>query len=81
MLVPLTSILFVAVFVFGDRVSLSIPGYPGTHSVGQAGLELRDPPISASASECWAATTAQQPFLTAGKARHDIAAGSHLRFP
>lgn len=68
MLVPLMSILFVAVFVFGDRVSLSIPGYPGTHSVGQAGLELRDPLVSASASECWAATTAQQLFLTAGKA-------------
>lgn len=24
------------------------PGYPGTHSVDQAGLEFRDPPVSAS---------------------------------
>jgi hypothetical protein len=24
------------------------PGYPGTHSVDQAGLELRNPPASAS---------------------------------
>jgi hypothetical protein len=26
--------------VFRDRVSLYNPGYPGTHSVDQAGLEL-----------------------------------------
>ncbi|GAB1290234.1 Argininosuccinate lyase [Apodemus speciosus] len=31
-----------------DRVSLYSPGYPGTHSVDQAGLELRNPPASAS---------------------------------
>jgi hypothetical protein len=35
-------------FVFRDRVSLSSPGCPGTHSVDQAGLELRNPPASAS---------------------------------
>jgi hypothetical protein len=29
-------------------VSLCSPGYPGTHSVDQAGLELRNPPTSAS---------------------------------
>jgi hypothetical protein len=29
-------------------VSLCSPGCPGTHSVDQAGLELRDPPASAS---------------------------------
>jgi hypothetical protein len=34
-----------------DRVSLCSPGCPGTHSVDQAGLKLRNPP--ASASECW----------------------------
>jgi hypothetical protein len=34
--------------VFGYRVSLCSPGYPGTHSVDQAGLELRNPPASAS---------------------------------
>jgi hypothetical protein len=34
--------------VFRDRVSLGSPGCPGTHSVDQAGLELRNPPASAS---------------------------------
>jgi hypothetical protein len=36
------------VFVFQDRVSLCSPGCPGTHFVDQAGLELRNPPASAS---------------------------------
>jgi hypothetical protein len=41
--------LFVCLFVcFWDRVSLCSPGCPGTHSVDQAGLELRNPPASAS---------------------------------
>ena len=35
-------------FVFRDRVSLYSPGCPGTLSVDQAGLELRNPPASAS---------------------------------
>ena len=39
------------VLVFRDRVSLCSPGCPRTHSVNQAGLELRNPP--ASASKCW----------------------------
>jgi pyrrolidone-carboxylate peptidase len=39
--------LFVCLF-FQDRVSLYSPGCPGTHSVDQAGLELRNPPASAS---------------------------------
>jgi hypothetical protein len=34
--------------VFRDRVSLYSPGYPGTHFVDQAGLELRNLPASAS---------------------------------
>ena len=34
--------------VFRDRVSLYSLGCPGTHSVDQAGLELRNPPASAS---------------------------------
>jgi hypothetical protein len=34
--------------VFRDRVSLHSSGCPGTHSVDQAGLELRNPPASAS---------------------------------
>ena len=33
--------------VFWDRVSLCSLGCPGTHSVDQAGLELRNPPASA----------------------------------
>jgi hypothetical protein len=41
--------LFVCLFlVFRDRVSLYCPGCPGTRSVDQAGLELRNPPASAS---------------------------------
>jgi hypothetical protein len=35
-------------FVFQDRVSLYSPSCPGTHSVDQAGLKLRNPPASAS---------------------------------
>jgi hypothetical protein len=52
-------------FVFRDRVSLCSPGCPGTHSVDQADLELRNPPVSASRvlglKAC--ATTAQLPSL------------------
>jgi hypothetical protein len=33
---------------FRDRASLCSPGCPGTHSVGQADLEPRNPPASAS---------------------------------
>jgi hypothetical protein len=40
--------LFVFVFVFQDRVSLYSPGCPGTYFVDQAGLELKNPPASAS---------------------------------
>jgi hypothetical protein len=42
--------LFVFLFFwfFRDRVSLYSPGCPGTHFVDQAGLELRNPPASAS---------------------------------
>jgi hypothetical protein len=35
-------------FDFQDRVSLYSPACPGTHFVDQAGLELRNPPASAS---------------------------------
>jgi hypothetical protein len=41
-------VVFVLVFVFRDRVSLCSPGCPETHSVDQAGLELRNPPACAS---------------------------------
>ena len=37
-------------FFFRDRVSQCSPGCSGTHSVDQAGLELRIPPASASQS-------------------------------
>ena len=46
----LSTLLFcVCVFLFfPDRVSWYSPGCPRTHSVAQAGLELRNPPASAS---------------------------------
>jgi hypothetical protein len=43
-----SSFFFFFFFGFRDRVSLCSPGCPGTHSVDQAGLELRNPPASAS---------------------------------
>jgi hypothetical protein len=39
---------FGLVWLFQDRVSLYSPGCTGTHSTDQAGLELRNPPASAS---------------------------------
>jgi hypothetical protein len=36
--------------VFRNRVSLYSPADPGTHSEDQAGLKLRNPPASSSAS-------------------------------
>jgi hypothetical protein len=43
------SFLFVClIFDFQDRVSLCSPDCPGTHSVDQAGLKLRNLPASAS---------------------------------
>ena len=39
---------FLLCFGFSDRVSLCSLGSPGTHSVDQTGVELRDPPASAS---------------------------------
>jgi hypothetical protein len=39
---------FCLFLVFWDRVSLYSHGCPGTHSVDQAGLELRNPTASAS---------------------------------
>jgi hypothetical protein len=44
----MTSSFFFFFLIFRDRVSLCSPGCPGTHSVDQAGLELRGPPVSAS---------------------------------
>jgi hypothetical protein len=43
------SLAFLFLFGFFEkRVSLYSPGCPGTHSSDQAGLELRNPPASAS---------------------------------
>jgi hypothetical protein len=39
---------FLVFCFFQGRVSLWSPAYPGTHSVDQAGLELRNLPASAS---------------------------------
>jgi hypothetical protein len=49
-LASLSSVLegFFVFLVFLDRFSLCISDCPGTHSVDQAGLELRNPPASAS---------------------------------
>jgi hypothetical protein len=44
----LLSFFFFFFLVFRDRVSLYSSGCPGTHFVDQAGLELRNPPASAS---------------------------------
>jgi hypothetical protein len=41
-------IIIIIILVFRDKVSLCSPGCPGTHSVDQAGLELKNPPASAS---------------------------------
>jgi hypothetical protein len=41
-------VLFVCFVFFRDRVSPCSSGCPGTHFVDQAGLELRNLPVSAS---------------------------------
>jgi hypothetical protein len=41
------NLFFFSFLVFQDMVSLHSPCCPGTHSVDQAGLELRNSPISA----------------------------------
>jgi hypothetical protein len=45
---PLLFCFVFCFFFFRDRVSLISSSYPGTHSVDQAGLELRNPPASVS---------------------------------
>jgi hypothetical protein len=64
MVVSVSFFVFVFSFlVFPDRVSLYVPACRGTHSVDQAGLELRNPPASASSAlgskACAATTTAR----------------------
>jgi hypothetical protein len=41
-------IIIIIILVFQDRVSLYSSGCPGTHFGDQSGLELRNPPASAS---------------------------------
>ena len=41
-------VIIIIILVFQDRVSLCSSGCPGTHSVEQADLEVRNPPASAS---------------------------------
>jgi hypothetical protein len=42
-------VLFLLLFLFfGDSISLCSPGCPGIHFVDQAGLQLRNSPVSAS---------------------------------
>ena len=48
LITPTSYVAFFFFLVFQDRVSLCSPGCPGTHSVDQADLELRNPPTSAS---------------------------------
>jgi hypothetical protein len=66
-------------FVFRDRVSLYSPGCPGAHFVDHAGLELRNPPASASRvlglKEC-ATMPGVYNFLWSGKAQSN----PHLSF-
>ena len=52
-LIPDARINSFVVVVFQDRVSLCSPGCPGTHSVDQAGLKLRNSPASASQVTSW----------------------------
>jgi hypothetical protein len=48
---------------FQDKVSLCSPGCPGTHSVDQAGLELRNSPASASQVLELKACASMKPFF------------------
>jgi hypothetical protein len=61
-----TLFFFFFLLVFRDRVSLYSPGSPGTHSVDQAGLELRNLPASASrvlGLKACATTALNSPFF------------------
>jgi hypothetical protein len=57
-------VVFLCNFFFQDRVSLYSSGCPGTHSVDQTGLELRNPPASAfQVLGLKACTTTAWPFV------------------
>jgi hypothetical protein len=82
--INLSIYLFIYLFIFlffRDRVSLYSPGCPGTHSVDQVGLELRNPPASASQvlglKTC--ATTTQYKLILCGSSNpqgHRLLGGS-----
>jgi hypothetical protein len=61
-------VLFCFVLFFPDRVSLYSLGCPGTHSVDQAGLKLRNSPASASQvlglKACTTTPGWKEPFMT-----------------
>jgi hypothetical protein len=72
--------LFCFLFLFfQDKVSLCSPGCPGTHSVDQAILELRNPPASASQvlglKVCATTTWPKRLFLTGGRVESNTATG------
>jgi hypothetical protein len=73
------------VFVFQDRVLLCRPGCPGTYSVDQAGLELRNLPASASQVVChhtrlWCVFLREPTFLFSSCGIHAcVAQGREMR--
>jgi hypothetical protein len=62
-------------FGFRDSVSLCSPGCPGTHSVDQASLKLRNLPVSASASQ----VLGLKAFATMPGNKYIVAVFSHTR--
>jgi hypothetical protein len=64
--------LFFFLFSFRDRVSLCSPGCPRTHSVDQAGLELRNTPASASQMLALQACTATARLFHAFQDHSDL---------
>jgi hypothetical protein len=69
-----TSFFLLFCFVcFWDRVSLYSPVCPGTHFVDQAGLELRNPPASATGvlglKACVTTPSLRLPFLSSSDSK------------
>jgi hypothetical protein len=72
---------FLLLLFFQDRVSLDSPGCPGTHSIDQAGLELRNLPASASQGlglkAC--ATTAWSENVLSSTCLNDVNKAGHCK--
>jgi hypothetical protein len=70
--------------VFRDRVSLYSSGCPGTHFVDQAGLQLRNPPASASRvlglKACGSTPGSKPAFLMSPSCSWDFHLPAHLCF-